>query len=120
VKRLSATAALLLFASSPALAAQPFDGEWYLECGSQTGDMVPTVIEDGTIVRHESDCDITDTAPIGAHGQAWRVTASCEGKGEKWIEHMILGLDLDVDQKPRQLVTIDMDKGLVLAYQKCD
>jgi len=118
--RFSAPAALLLFASSPALAAQPFDGEWYLECGAQTGDMVPTVIEDGTIERYESECEITDTAPIGSRDQAWRVTASCEGEGEKWIEHMILGLDLDVDQKPRQLIAIDMDQGFVLTYRKCD
>ena len=120
MNKFSASAVLLLVASSPALAAQPFDGEWYLECGVQTGDMVPTVIEDGTIERYKSECEITDTAPIGSSDQAWRVTASCEGEGEKWIEHMILGLDLDANKEPRQLIAIDMDKGFVLAYQKCE
>lgn len=120
MKRFFASGLLVLVASAPALAAQPFDGEWYLECGAQTGDMVPTVIENGTIERYESECEITGTAPIGSRDQAWRVTASCEGEGEKWIEHMILGLDLDADQKPRQLIAIDMDQGFVVAYQNCD
>ncbi len=109
----------------PAIAAGPFDGRWAFDaeiCANEpgSGDLIPTVINDGKIEYYESECEILEVTQIGAQGSAWRVRTTCRGEGEVWTGESIFAIDHGNNERRRQLIEIDLAEGIVVVSQACD
>lgn len=117
---------LVLSAVAASAAERPFDGRWGFDaesCALQPGesDLVPTVIANDEIRYYESHCRIESVEPIGGENTAaWRVQLSCSGEGETWTSEEIFAIDYGTDGRPRQLIEIDLEYGMVVVRQACD
>lgn len=117
---------LLAALASPALAEEgPFDGRWAWDpaiCANErgSGDLVPSEYRGRIIEHYESRCEITSLTPIGTMEQAWDATLACAGEGEEWTGNVIYALERDEDGRPRLLIEIGRDDGMVIVRRFCE